>query len=50
LEYPTYLVGVVGTEKIEDKGKREPEGLVLIVETLCVKLGVEHATPRTGNG
>jgi len=30
------LVGVVGTEKIEDKGKRELEGLILIYSQILV--------------
>jgi len=30
------LVGVGVTEKIEDKGKREPEGLVLIYSLILV--------------
>jgi len=36
LEISNSLVGVEVTEKIEDKGKRESEGLVLIYSQILV--------------
>jgi len=36
LEVSNLLVGVEVTEKIEDKGKREPEGLILIYSQILV--------------